>query len=288
MYVFKISFEKISCFFCLILSVSVQTFSLLKQYFDLFPFSLHFFFLLCSLFLCPLFMFTLLVVTLLILFFSTFALLMFISTLLCFFCLCSFFFFCETIFESPLFIFLSVKLCLFCLLFLFRTLFILLFYFNRVLSNKINWPFFGWQKNHVFNTSKNLSFEFLLFDISKKKSFIIFRFSIFFFELLGKLLFLFFSWKTILFTKIALATKNKFVQISFFGNLFVFRKISVSPAFSEKVCFYYLLLVFFHLKIDFLKNRHRKNGVLEKKKLFLSPLDFSFLLKKLISIFQLS
>ena len=65
------------------------------------------------------------------------------------------------------------------------------------------------------------------------------------------------------------------VQISLFGNLFVLKKKTVSPAFAEN-CFYHLLLVSFIVRKKFSwKNLIRKNCFLEEKqKLLLSPLDF--------------
>ena len=72
------------------------------------------------------------------------------------------------------------------------------------------------------------------------------------------------------------------VQISCSGNLFVFRKKSVSPAFCRKMYLSSLSCVFYCSKV-FLKKSHAKNCLLEEKqKLLLSPLDFcsSFILSK--------
>ena len=87
------------------------------------------------------------------------------------------------------------------------------------------------------------------------------------------------------------------VQISLSGNLFVFRKKSVSPAFAEK-CFYHLLLVSFVVQKKFLeKISFEKIVFLKKTKLLLSPLDFcsifilsknSFLFFSVLLFFQLS
>ena len=159
----------------------------LKKKVDIFHFSSYFF-------LCPLIMFTLLVVTLLTLFFyPRFALLMFIYSLLCFFCLCSFLFLRNHFWISSIY-FPFCKTLLVMFPFFVSRLFLIVFFFNRVLSNKRNWQLFFWQKNHVFNPSKNLSFEFLLFDFSKK-SFIIFRSSYFLKSLFQKNLIFWTSWK---------------------------------------------------------------------------------------------
>ena len=100
------------------------------------------------------------------------------------------------------------------------------FFFNRVLSNKINWLFSSSRKKHLFNTSKNIFSEFLLFFLKKSLSsfFDFFRSSLF----QKNKLFFWISKK--------IPHKNGFnnkmiVQISLSGNLFVFRKKSVSPAF---------------------------------------------------------
>ena len=87
------------------------------------------------------------------------------------------------------------------------------------------------------------------------------------------------------------------VQISLSGNLFVFRKKSVSPAFAEK-CFYHLLLVSFIVQKKFSwKNLSKKLFSWRKTKLLLSPLDFcsifilsknSFLFFSVLLFFQLS
>ena len=63
------------------------------------------------------------------------------------------FFICSSLFVS---VFLFYLLCCFAP-----------FFFNRALSNKINW-FFFWQKNHLFHLSKNSFSEFLLYDVSNK------------------------------------------------------------------------------------------------------------------------
>ena len=92
--------------------------------------------------------------------------------------------------------------------------------------------FFFWQKNSLFNPSKNFS-EILSFHVKKNLS-SFFRI----FEIpLKKSVVCNFVQKS---HKMAFATNN----ISFSDNLFVFRKISVSTAFQEK-CFYHLRLVSF-------------------------------------------
>ena len=63
------------------------------------------------------------------------------------------FFICSSLFVS---VFLFYLLCCFAP-----------FFFNRALSNKINW-FFFWQKNHLFHHSKNSFSEFLLYDVSNQ------------------------------------------------------------------------------------------------------------------------
>ena len=58
------------------------------------------------------------------------------------------------------------------------------------------------------------------------------------------------------------------VQISLFGNLFVLKKKTVSPAFAEN-CFYHLLLVSFIVRKKFSwKNLIRKNCFLEEEQNF--------------------
>ena len=82
------------------------------------------------------------------------------------------------------------------------------------------------------------------------------------------------------------------VQISLSGNLFVFGKKSVSPAFAEK-CFYHLLLVSFIVQKKFswknlIRNKMfswRKNKTSFISSWFLLHLDFE---QKLFPIFQLS
>ena len=93
--------------------------------------------------------------------------------------------------------------------------------------------------------------------------------------------FLFFSEKieeTCFTTKVAFATKTFFVQISFCSNLFVFRKISVSPAFSEKVFLYHIF--FFSFTIYFRKNLFRKIVFCKKKKASFYLSRFSFLFEE--------
>ena len=73
--------------------------------------------------------------------------------------------------------------------------------------------------------------------------------------------------------KSCFCNKNIFVQISFCGNLFVFSKIFVSPAFSEKVCLYHIFFV--HLQLFFAKISF-ENLFSEKKLLFISSWFFLF------------
>ena len=212
---------------------------------------------------------------------------MFVHSLLCFYCLCSFLFLRNHFWIS--FIFCSCKTLLVLFPFFVSHLVHIAFFFRSCSFEQDKLTHCFWQKNHVFNSSKNLSFEFLLFDISKK-SFIIFRFSYFskslvqkkkntFFELLGKFLFLFFlvekqycSQRLLLQQKTILSRSHCVVI-----NLFVFRKISFSPAFSEKVCFHYLLLVFFSFESWFSqKSPSKKWCSWEKENFFYLLLIFHF------------
>ena len=218
-------------------------------------------------------MFILFVVTLLFLsFFSMlplllFALCMFIYSLLCFFCLClSLFFDFLNLFYLFLFLFFwkshllncsSRFVKLFGSIVFFVSFFFWLFFFDGVLSNKIQFTFFFLEaKNYLSNKSlqdllflifcdwifkRVLSsyFDFLKNPFSKKKNWI--------FGSSWKILFFFFKkWRNMFYHKSCFCNINIFVQISFCGDLFVFRKISVSPAFSEKVCLYHIFLFFIY------------------------------------------
>ena len=82
-----------------------------------------------------------------------------------------------------------------------------------------------------------------------------------------------------------------FVPISFSDNLFVLRKISVSPAFWEKCILSSLSCVSYRSKVFLKKISFDKIVSLKKTKLLLSPLDFCsifFFESKNSSIFQLS
>ena len=79
---------------------------------------------------------------------------------------------------------------------------------------------------------------------------------------------------------------NIFVQISFCGDLFVFRKISVSPAFSEKVCLFHIFLFFF-IYNHFFARISFENLFSEKNASFLSPLDF-FLFEESLFYFSIA
>ena len=175
---FHILFWKISGFFCLNLVISVQK-NHLKKKSDSHNFSLVFLLTLFSLFcfvsLCLLSLLLVFSFSTLFLFFSLpffsfpisspyvcLSLCLFTLSLLCFpFCenslLFLFFFQKKKNLLFHFFIPFFVKLFLFHLLCCFVPFPVCFCFFNRVLSNKINWLFF-WQKNHLFNTSKNLFF----------------------------------------------------------------------------------------------------------------------------------
>ena len=186
-----------------------------------------------------------------------FALFMFIDSLLCFFCLCLFLFF-EKI-ESILFIFrfvenhwilnwssLFVKLCWFYLFFCFVPFSVC---FSQWCSFEQDQVYHFWEEKTtcLTNPSKNFFSYFLWSDIFSEfyhhvplqKIWIVW--SPFFSFFLKKF------WRNMFYHKSCFWNKNIFVQISFCGNLFVFRKIFVSPAFSEKVCLYHIFFV--HLQL---------------------------------------
>ena len=157
--------------------------------------------------------------------------------------------FCKTVFvPSPLFAPFPVCFC----------------FFNRVLSNKINW-LFHLAENHLFNTSKNLFSEFLLFAPPKKKSFIVF------FRFFRSSLFQ----KTVCFeflrkfhTKLDL--KTKWLSRSHCLEIFscLGKKPSLQPL--QKNVFFiisFLCLLSFKKKFSW-KNLIRKNCFLEEKQNF--------------------
>ena len=253
-------------------------------------------------FLCPIIMFTLLVGTLLThLAFSLFSpffsfhvsspqvclslCLFTLSLLLFFFCWVFFFFEKSHWFDFSLFFQKKLFICssLFVSVFLFYLLCCFApFFFNRALSNKINW-FFFWQKNHLFHLSKNSFSEFLLYDVSNKSL------SSFFVFLGVKYLF---STKILNLLNLAenspqklLFQQKMLVQISFSSKHFVFRKnirfSSFFRFFSSPACVFHRSTKSHSTKLICWK---------KKKKLLLSPFDFApfFLKKKLFSIFQLS
>ena len=155
-------------------------------------------------------------------------------------------------------------------------------FFKRVLSNKINWLFSFGRKTTCVIPPRTYFLNFCFF-LKKNWSFF------FFFRFFSKFPF---SKKNFFSISEKIPHKNGFnnkmiVQISLSGNLFVFGKKSVSPAFAEK-CFYHLLLVSFIVQKRFSwKNLIRKVFSWRKTKLLLSPLDFCsiFILSKISSLF---
>ena len=93
---------------------------------------------------------------------------------LCFFCLFLKNTFIYLVFFSMFsFVHPFLQNCFCSISFIVSHLFLICF-FNRVLSNKRNWPFFSWSRKKLFNPSKNLFFlKFCHFML--KKSFIVFR-----------------------------------------------------------------------------------------------------------------
>ena len=193
---FHILFWKISCFFCRSPFVSVQKKSPRKKNVTLFifPFFLTFSSSFILSHLCHIFMFTLLAVSLLILhaFSLFFSLPCFsfhvtspsVCLSLCLFTLSLFYASSVYSFQKITFIYLVffsifficssllAKLFLFFLLCCFAP-FSHLFFFNRVLSNKRNWPFFPWQKKSYLIPPRIFFLKFCHFMF--KKSFIVFR-----------------------------------------------------------------------------------------------------------------
>ena len=132
-------------------------------------------------------------------------------------------------------------------------------------------PFFFWQKNNFFKTSKNFFSEILSFDVFNQKIF--HRFSIFFWNLFLKNLF-FFEFRTKNPTKWHLQP-TMFVPISFSDNLFVLRRISVSAAFYEKCILSSPSCVSYRSKVFLKKKTHSKKCFLKKQIFFYLLLIFA-------------
>ena len=202
-----------------------------------------------------------------------FALFMFIDSLLCFFCLCLFLFFEKKLNLYYLFSFCWKSLN-------FELVISLFFCFVPFSVCFFRWCSFEQDQVYHFFERK----EPLVKQIPPRISFQIFCDRIFLKEFYHhiplqknlnclKSLFSLKIEETCFTTKVAFGKKNIFVQISFCGNLFVFRKISVSPAFSEKVCLYHLF--FFHLQLIFATISF-ENLISEKKASFYLLLIFLF------------
>ena len=182
--------------------------------------------------------------------------------------------------KTPLLIFCKKKTCsfvhpflqnCFCSIsFVVSHLFLICF-FNRVLSNKRNWHLFSFGRKTICLKPPRtffLKFCHLMFLIKK----IFHRFSNFFLKsLFWKICF--FEFRTKNPTKWHLQP-TMFVPISFSDNLFVLRKISVSPAFWEKCILSSLSCVSYRSKVFLKKISFDKIVSLKKTKLLLSPLDF--------------
>ena len=236
-------------------------------------------------FLFRIFMFTLLAVTLLILhafslfLFFLFSLSMFplvkfasryvyLLTLSCASSVDSLFFWQFTfIFFGVIFFICSsllAKLFLFYLLCCFAPFFSFVFSIVFFRTREIDLFFFGGQKNNLFNPSKNFFlWNSVIWGLKNLSSFFDF-FEISFFEKS-----VFFEFRTKNPTKWHLQP-TMFVPSD---NLFVLRKISVSPAFAENVFFIISFLCLFIVRKFSWKNLSKK-CFLKKAKLLLSPLDF--------------
>ena len=174
--------------------------------------------------------------------------------------------------------------------FLFR-LFFWLFFFFRCCSFEQDQVYLWKQKPlGLTNPAKNFVSDFLWLDIVWKSSIIIFflkknfsKKNLNFLKFLENPFFFKKVEQTCFTTKVAVAT-NIFGQISFCGNLFVFRKISVSPAFSEKVCLYHIFLFFIYN--NFSQKSLSKILFSEKKKKLLFIYSWFFFLRKSFLFFN--
>ena len=187
--------------------------------------------------------------------------------------------FCKTVFvPSPL---------------LFRPFSCLFLFFQSCSFEQDKLTFFSWQKNHLFNTSKNLFPEFLLIFSKGLSSFCFSNFSKFPFSKKKKTVLLNF-WEN---STQKWIWQKMIVQISLSGNLFVFRK-NPSLQHLQKNVFIFSFLCLSSFKKRFLeKISFEKIVFLKKTKLLLSPLDFcsifilsknSFLFFSVLLFFQLS
>ena len=236
---------------CLLSLLLVFSFSTLFPFFSL-PFSFH-----VSLSLClplPMFIYSL-----------TDSLSL---SLLCFFCL---FLQKNTFIDfllKNLFICSSLlaKLFLFYLLCCFAPFFSFVFSIVFFRTREID-PFFFWQKNNLFNPSKNFS-EILSFDVFWRISFIVFRF---FLKSLSWKLFLNFVQKI---PQNGICNQQCLSR-SHFLIIFLCWERYPSLQLSKKNVFYHLLLVSLIVRESFLeKISFEKIVFLKKTKHLLSPLDF--------------
>ena len=153
-----------------------------------------------------------------------------------------------------------------------RTFFLICFFQSCSFEQEKLTLFFFWQKNNLFNPSKNFS-EILSFDVfffKKKKSFIVFRFFFFLKSLFWKICFFEFR------TKNAQngICNQQCLSRSHFLIIFSCWEKYPSLQLSEKNEFYHLLLVSVIVR-KFWEKSFEKIVFLKKTKLLLSPLDFA-------------
>ena len=237
---------------------------------------------------------TLLVVTLLILFFSPRLHSSCLSILCCVSSVCVHSFFSAKPFLNLLYFFVSVKLCLFCFLFLFRTFFLLLFSFNRVLSNKRKWQLFFGRKTTCLTPPRIYLLNFCCL-ISQKKNLSSFFGPVTFWNLFFRKYFFWTSWKIpfpffkiekqycprkLLVQQKTILSRSHFLIISSCSEKYLSLQL-----FHKKFVFIISFLCFFHLNIIFLKKAPSKNGVLEKKKNFFYLLLIFHLFEETVFLF---
>ena len=210
-------------------------------------------------------------------------------SLLCFFCL---FLqkntFIDFLLKKNLFICSSLLAKLFFVLspLLFRSFFLICF-FNRVLTNKRNWPFFSFGRKTICLIPPRIFLKFchLIFFFFKK---VFHRFPIFSLKSLSWKLFSNFVQKI---TQNGICNQQCLSRSHFLIIFLCWEKYPSLLLFKKNV-FYHLLLVSFIVRESFLEKKisFEKIVFLKKTKHLLSPLDFApfFLKKKLFSIFELS